>query len=244
MTVFHLKVIALVTMVIDHTGAALFPYQEFFVLRVIGRVAFPIFVYLVAEGFRHTKSPGWFLARLGAFAIISEPFFDWTLRRADIPWGVDFFNNTNIFYTLFLGGLAITLYKIADEKMWLLTPLPVVAAAWLARWFSTDYAAYGVVFIFAMYWFKDFNKRVAAMVLLCLWQQRWVVQAALRYWLLDVPYARAVDTLELMLIPATLVGVVLVLLYNGKRGPGLKWFFYAAYPAHLAVLLLIRLNYF
>jgi len=242
MTVFHLKIIALVTMIIDHVGAALFP--QYFVLRVIGRVAFPIFVYLVAEGFRHTKSPGLFLLRLGIFAVISEPFFDWTLRWAEIPFGVDFFNNTNIFYTLFLGGLAITLYKYLDEKIWLLTPLPVVAAALLAEWFSTDYGAYGVVFVFAMYWFKDVNKRVFAMILLCLWQHQVMIRYALRYWLIDTYMAEPVPMLRLMMIPATLVGVVLVLLYNGKRGIGWKWFFYVSYPAHLAAILFIRLAYF
>ena len=119
MTAFHLKIIALTTMLIDHLGAV-FPGYFGFEFRVIGRVAFPIYVYLVAEGFRHTKSPVKFLARLGAFAIISEPFFDMAIRGAELPWGVDFLNNTNIFYTLFFGGAAIYAFEIVRNK---LTPL-------------------------------------------------------------------------------------------------------------------------
>ena len=126
MTAFVLKIIALATMIIDHTGAV-FPHYFGLEFRVIGRVAFPIFVFLLAEGFRHTRSPYMFLVRLGIFAIISEPFFDLALR-ADlravdiISWqfvleNVNFFANANIFYTLFLGGVSICAYDYIRHRM-------------------------------------------------------------------------------------------------------------------------------
>jgi hypothetical protein len=86
MNAFVLKIIALISMLIDHLGAVIpevfgFAPHDVNVFRVIGRVAFPIFVYLVADGFRRTQNPGWFLLRLGLFAVISA--FLATYERED-----------------------------------------------------------------------------------------------------------------------------------------------------------------
>ena len=105
LTAFHLKVIALVIMVVDHTAAALeiipMPLNTF--LRRIGRIAFPIYAFLVAEGCRHTRSREKYLLRLGVFALISEIPFDLAFDsnwRTGVP-GIDFLNFTNVFYTMF-----------------------------------------------------------------------------------------------------------------------------------------------
>lgn len=240
---FALKIIALITMIIDHMGVV-FPETFGFEFRVIGRIAFPIYVFLIAQGFRHTKNPIKFLARLFAFAIISEPVFDWALRGANSLGDVNFFANTNIFYTLFLGGAAITAYKKIREKLhWVVAALPVLVFAWLAEYiFTSDYGAYGVIFIFVMYLLPfdnfplykgiDSYKRFAiiSMALLCLWQHEWVFTDALFYGIADVP------PIAWMLIPVTLISVLLVAFYNGKRGPNFKWLFYWSYPVHLVVL--------
>jgi len=137
MTAFTLKIIALITMIIDHVGAV-FP-QTGYELRVIGRVAFPIYVYLVADGFRYTKSPAKFLTRLLIFAIISQPFFAMALHRENFS-DISFIANTNIFYTLFLGGLAITAYNwvrkqsVASQGVLICVAfLPLPALMWLAE---------------------------------------------------------------------------------------------------------------
>jgi len=242
MSAFVLKIIALISMLIDHTGAV---FPEYFGLefRVIGRVAFPIFVFLVAEGFRYTKSPAKFLARLFVFAIISEPFFDLAFGNE-----VNFFARTNIFYTLFLGGVAICIHKFADkacraegatigQKVRIICtavvmfPFPFIAANAL----TTDYGAYGVVFIFAMYIIRNKALRIVAMVLLCLYQHQNRISIGLEHGFDVFPL------LEWMLIPATLVPVILVAFYNGKRGRSLKWVFYVAYPAHLALFYAISI---
>ena len=212
-------------MIIDHMGAIM---PEFFGLefRVIGRVAFPIFVYLVAEGFRHTKSPVKFLARLGAFALISEPVFDLALGNS-----VNFVENTNIFYTLFLGGVAIVAY----DRLRKAAIVPVLMLMWLAEFLSTDYGAYGVAFILLMYAIKPLKLRLAAMAVLCMWQHRTLIQFALQ----GILFYADQPILLLLMIPATLVPVVLVAFYNGKRGVGFKWFFYASYPVHLAILVIV-----
>ncbi|MCL1846143.1 MAG: conjugal transfer protein TraX [Defluviitaleaceae bacterium] len=258
MNAFTLKIIALVAMFIDHIGIVM---PEFFglspgmnIFRVIGRVSFPIFVYLIAEGFRHTKSPEKFLLRLGAFAVISQIPFDLAFNAQ-----INFLADTNIFYTLFLGGAAIFAYdyiargersepyprhrghvsratrslKTGDSefpKGWrgLVAFLPACAFLILAEVFSADYGGYGVAFIFFMYLIKPLKWRLAAMASLCLWQYEGTIRAIFEGH--DVP------AIFIWMIPVTLIPVVFFALYNGKRGPGLKWLFYAAYPAHLLIL--------
>jgi hypothetical protein len=213
MTAFTLKIIALTSMFIDHTGCVFPEYFGYGInpLRIVGRIAFPIFVYLLAEGFRHTKSPLKYLARLGAFALVSEVFFD-----SAFGMDIDFFNDTNIFYTLFLGGAAISAYKEFVSFNKLIALLPVFGFMLTAEYLSADYGAYGVVFIFLMYAVKHEKARLGLMALLCVWQY--------------------VYSMHVLATLVTLIPVVLVFFYNGKRGRDMKWLFYAAYPVHLAVL--------
>ena len=260
MNAFTIKIIALVSMLIDHAGAIMpeaFSFAPYGanIFRVIGRVAFPIFVYLIAEGFRHTKSPWKFLVRLGAFAIISEIPYDIAFNN-----GVNFLANTNIFYTLFLGGTAIfaweTLIKIekddneheeqhrasklrevlATARIYIVAIVPLLGAMWLAELLTADYGAYGVLFIFIMYIIRPMKWRLAAMVVLCVWQHVWILE--------HVFAGGYVPMIHWLMFPATLLPVILFALYNGKRGPGLKWLFYLAYPVHLLIFVAIVFIFF
>ena len=261
-------------MIIDHTGAV-FPHYFGLEFRVVGRVAFPIFVFLIAEGFRHTRSPCKFLVRLGIFAIISEPFFDLALRTdlraveyVNLRFfmeNINFFANTNIFYTLFLGGVAACGFNYATKwKEQQISPgekpkpqpeqgvlsafihknnLEIIAAATLiltalllAEVLTTDYASYGVAFILAMYAITNKKIRLAVMAVMCVWQHNWILEFVF------LGQTHRLDIFHIMMIPATLVTVLLVAFYNGKRGPSVKMFFYAAYPAHLAILFFIAVT--
>ena len=111
-----LKMIAVITMLIDHIGAVLLSmyqpaqkilftlfgreYTVYLIFRDIGRAAFPIFCFLLLEGFRHTRSRFLYGRNLLLFALLSE-----------IPWNLMFTNTLryerqNVFFTLFLGYLA------------------------------------------------------------------------------------------------------------------------------------------
>ena len=252
MSAFNLKIIALTAMIIDHTGSVFSDYMPSH-FRVIGRLAFPIFVYLIAQGFRHTKSPEKFLLRLFIFAIISEPAFDLSLMRSRNilmgygPWAVDFLSNTNIFYTLFLGGMAIytfqwlydtilqkaaKLFGADDDSVraisFLVAMLPVLFFMQMAGMLSTDYGAYGVLFIFLMYVIRSKKLMLLVFSIMNVLQHRYTLMFLFE----GIP----VEAKWLWMIPATLLTVPLIAVYNGKRGPSLKLFFYAAYPAHLAIL--------
>lgn len=117
LTSFHLKMIALTCMIIDHIGATVLDGPSFSILRWIGRIAFPLYAFMIAEGCRHTKSREKYLLRLGLFALVSELPFDlafWYDPRMNYSDGhspIDFFSQTNVFFTLFFGVACIHIYE-------------------------------------------------------------------------------------------------------------------------------------
>ena len=228
MTAFILKMIALSAMLIDHAGAA-FPDTFPFWFRGIGRLAYPIFVFLLAESFRHTKAREKFLIRLLAFAIISEIPYDFALGNE-----INFIDNTNIFYTLFLGGIAICQYERFKERCgWQTTAViaAILPSVLLAEILAVDYGGMGVLFIFAMYAIKPKPLQITAFGAFTLSQ--FVPLAAAYSMGIEIPQK------YLLMMPFSLAAVPLIVLYNGERGIKVKWLFYLAYPLHLTVLAVI-----
>ena len=215
-------------MLTDHL-AVVFPDIFPFWFRGIGRLAWPIFAYLLAEGFRHTKAPEKFLMRLLAFALISEIPYDLAMGNA-----ISFTANTNIFYTLFLGGTAIWLCERFKERRGWQT-MSVIAAilptAILAEILSADYGGMGVLFIFAMYAVKPITARLITAGVLTLSQ---FLPLGLAYLVgIKLPFK------YMVMIPFALAVIPLIASYNGERGYKAKWLFYCFYPAHLAVFAVI-----
>jgi len=123
------KWVAIVTMTIDHVGATLYPQYE--VLRIIGRIAFPLFNYLLVLGFESTRNVENYLIRLFLFALISQvPFY--------LAFGMEPFESLNIFFTLFAGLAFIYFYQ---KKNVLLTLFPVLVSGFL----NFDYGIYGII---------------------------------------------------------------------------------------------------
>lgn len=113
MTGFHLKLIALTTMFIDHIGAVFFPQVT--LLRVIGRISFPLYAFLIAEGCRYTRDRGKYALGLGVFALISEIPYDLALHPEFLEnglWGRNFFFQTNIFYTMFFAVASVHIFEV------------------------------------------------------------------------------------------------------------------------------------
>lgn len=137
----HLKLLAMVTMLIDHMGATLFPYALW--MRCVGRLAFPIFCFLIAEGCAHTRDKKRYAARLLGFAVLSEPAFD-------LMHGVWFtMDYQNVLWTLLLGALVCWVVDWAQTGAALWQRLPAEAAIavgfLLAQWLNTDYGGWGVL---------------------------------------------------------------------------------------------------
>lgn len=118
LSAFHLKLIALSCMIIDHIGVILLNYRVD-MLNYIGRIAFPIYAFLVAEGCRHTRDRKQYLLRLGIFALISELPFDFAFHHAmlgSFPRFENFLGLTNVFFTLFLSIACIHIFETLKNR--------------------------------------------------------------------------------------------------------------------------------
>ena len=104
-----LKIVALICMLIDHAGATLFPQCD--ILRSIGRVSFPLYAFLLAQGCKHTHSMERYLLGLGIFALISEIPYDLAFGNS-----INFLDQTNIFYTLFLSAACVYIYDSIKKQ--------------------------------------------------------------------------------------------------------------------------------
>ncbi len=153
MNSFQLKIIACILMAIDHVGAIMFPDIDLY--RIIGRLSFPIFAFLLTEGYVHTRNLKKYFIRLFIFAIIPQiPY--------SLAFGIDILN---IFFTLFFGMLAI----LVDDKInnvykkWGLI-LGIVAISELLH---MDYGYYGIIMIFLFKKYKDnWKKLIITLILL------------------------------------------------------------------------------
>lgn len=140
-----LKLIALLTMVIDHVGAVLYP--NIIVLRMIGRISFPIFAYLLALGYKSTHDAKKYLKRLLLFGLLSE-----------IPYILAFnSDNLNIFFTLALGLMAIMFFEKKEN-------LYVIIVFCFAVFAHVDYGIYGVFVIFFMYVYVYYSKMIGTIL--------------------------------------------------------------------------------
>ncbi len=222
-----LKLLACALMLVDHLGSIFFPHEP--VMRAIGRLAYPLFAYLIAEGYSHSKDRTSYLGRLFLLSLVSQPFYMFAFRYPVIHF--------NVFFTLAAGLYAIYAYE--KKKSF----IPVFLAAVSTEFVKASYGMPGVLMIFAMHYFMGNHKKMFLWVLIAavLCTVRGIVW---RYfddpnfvpsiaWV--VPHAR-VSLME----PIAALSVPLISLYNGKLGPKLRYFFYAFYPGHLAILGTIR----
>lgn len=201
---FTLKWIAMLTMLVDHTGMALFP--QYPVLRIIGRLAFPIYCFLLVEGAVYTSNWKKYLGRLLLFALISELPFDLARRGQVVA-----FDAQNVFFTLSFGLLAVIILK--EQKNSLAAWIAALVLVLAAEFFRTDYGGGGVMIILIFYLLREhmllksfcFGAEI-------LWGYGGIENYAL-----------------LALAP-------IVCYNGKKGPGGLKYLFYVFYPAHLLLL--------
>ena len=212
-----LKLIAMISMVFDHVGDMFFPGALW--MRMIGRLAMPLFSFCIAEGYAHTKNKQRYLMRMGVFALVSEIPFDLAFE------GRVGLGHQNIMLSFFLAILALMVFdRIRGEGKehaagkTLLGILCVCAVAVLALLLRADYTLFAVLAVFLFYVLRNRHPLL-----------RCGVGVGFLALTRTVGYYRATG---LSLIP--------LLLYNGKRGRGLKWLFYAFYPGHLLLLYLLK----
>lgn len=211
LTGFTLKWIAILSMLIDHVQKVFFRHAAGIFVKIPGRLAFPIFCYLLVEGFHHTKDVRKYRGRLFLFALLSEVPFDLALYgKAFVP------QSQNVFFTLFLGMWMMCIlekYKHAYDIYKIAIYLLIGGISIVLR---TDYSFMGITMIFLFYWFRyEEAKRNIFIVILNISS--------------GIPQCFG----ALALVPINL--------YNGARGLWMKYFFYLFYPGHLLILYLLTL---
>ena len=210
-----LKGLAAASMVVDHVGVALLP--QLWLLRCVGRLAFPIYAFFLAQGFRYTKSRAKYLARLAGFALLSEIPFDYMVYGQAFVW-----QGQNVMFTLALALLALA---CLEKGGWWTTG--AVACCLAAEALRTDYGSFGVLLPVTSFYLWPRGKGLWALVFLAMC---WLWEFA------PIPGAP---------VPMEALGVAAALplaLYHGGRGtegPVVRWGFYAVYPLHMGVLALI-----
>lgn len=136
-----LKILAMALMLLDHMGLALFPEPGW--MRVLGRLAFPIFAFLIAQGYQHTRDFRRYCRRLLAFGLISEIPFD--LLASGRLFSL---SGQNVMFTLLLGLIAIHSWEKRRHPLLFLT----LAAAIIGR---TDYSIFGVLMVLQFHVFRN-----------------------------------------------------------------------------------------
>lgn len=215
-----LQIIAIFTMTIDHIAYYLFPDLTLF--RIIGRLAFPLFAFMIVEGFKQTHSRSKYFLRLLLTALVTQVLFYFAASH----FGFNY--SHNVMFTL---AFALISLICAEQGGFYIIAIPLLALA--AGAFECEYGTYGVLMIVGFYYAeKIFSKNcylrvlaqfvvLVAMMLSQTFHAGWPIQA----------YA--------------ILAIIPIALYSGKKGRRLpRLFGYVYYPAHIAVFLLIKLLFF
>jgi hypothetical protein len=212
-----LKILAIATMTLDHLGVLLYP--ELIFLRIIGRLAFPLFAYLLALGLKSTRKPRKYIITLLIFGLISQiPYF--------IVFNIHPFERLNIFFSLFLGALTIYYFK----KKSFLAFVPII----LSLVFNTEGSLYVVLTILFMNLLLD-DKKIGVLTLFALnlpFLFESNIQSNIQVF--------ALATLPLVLLHlAKRLKFEIIISDNSFLYAIRKYFFYVYYPLHLAILFML-----
>lgn len=212
-----LKVIAMISMVIDHVALYLMEHGTILyeTMRCFGRIAFPVFAFLIAEGFIHTRNRYRYFFTLLGFAVISE-----------IPWyllnGAD--GTHNVMFTLALGVATLMVLENLLQRSMVLGFFWTLGMAGLACWLGVDYEWRGILLIIISYIYNTYSHSFPysrGMQLFCTF----------------------VFTMHYGAIGAV-IGCMVLYLYNGTRGfvqgSIAKYGFYAFYPVHFILILQLQ----
>ena len=277
-----LKTIAIITMFIDHLGYTLIYELDargtfnfitggkvdlavYSAFRLIGRIAFVIFCFLLVEGFFHTSDRKKYALRLMCGAVISEIPFDLMCEKKLIDRTYQ-----NVFFTLLIGFVTVWAVDtiLSRDRSRILRILAcagvILAGLTLAEVIRSDYSSLGVGLILVFYFFR-YNK--AALLIAAFAEYfighiisdliSWIITGTGRYGLSYIRNLISADLAKTLLylsrnVIGQMVGVltalILIMTYNHSRGRQLpKYFYYAFYPVHMLALyciLRLYLHYF
>lgn len=232
MSAYILKLIAIITMTIDHSSYLIYGANLSW-MNYIGRIAFPIFAFQISEGYTHTKNLKKYFARLILFALISEIPYAW--------FSYMFFSGIklNIIFTLIVGLFAIYIYDLLVQKgkkqkkesvssYKLLGVMIAIFLAFLADGIGLDYGFYGVFLIFTFYALHN-NTILRNLGVIILTSIYYLPTLMVTNFSLSI----------IILALFTLIPLIFINMYKGEKGKNFKLLFYIFYPMHLSILCLI-----
>ena len=228
----RLKIIAVVTMLTDHIGAYLFPNVMLF--RMIGRISFPIFAFMIAEGCRYTKNKKRYLLNMAVLSLVTYLLFYSVSspKFLRIP-----FTFTLSVIMIFVLGKTFAVFRgdcgMAKKCLYAFVALTAVILIWkLDRIFIIDYGFYGImtpVLVSVVSWINNIPQRDNNADVV----KSRIIMLATALWFVYSRYG-GVQIYSFFAIP-------LLALYNGRRENILpKYFFYIFYPLHLAVIFAVK----
>lgn len=206
-------------MLLDHIGATM---VRGYPLRIIGRIAFPIFCYLMAEGAYYTKNSRKYCIRLVIGMLLSELPFDLAFR------GKPTWEYQSVMVTLLLGFVVVEI--IQNTRYDLVKLLAVGGGFALAEWANTDYGGCGVLLVVLFSQTRGKLWLQTVMLVLFSWILNSVRVPVLGY---DIP-------IELFSVFA----MIPIARYSGRKATSsraVQWGFYLFYPVHLTVLVFVRM---
>lgn len=216
-----LKIVAILSMAADHVGAILYP--DLLWLHIVGRLAFPLFAYLIALGIESTSKPQKYLATLLIFAFVSQvPYY--------LAFGIQPFERLNILFSLFTSALVLYFYNKKNLETFAL----VLAVAVLASIFLNMEGSFYVIFTVGAMKLLKSKPELGILALLAL----------------NLIFLPDIQMLALLAVPLIFLHVKNYLKIettisdNSHLYSVRKYAFYVFYPLHLGLLYLIGISFF
>ena len=215
LTAAHLRILALFLMLLDHMWATVVPGNLW--MNCVGRMAFPIFAFQIAEGYRRTHDFRGYCKRLAIFALVSEIPFNLMISGSPRFW-----YHQNVMLTLLLGLLSCRAWD--QRKWWQLVLLGLAGVLTFP-----DYGILGVCTVLMFHVFRGQKLLQLAMLVAINWFGFEGQQLVL-------------GTFKLPIQAFAILAILPIWLYNGEKGRGGKWLQYGSYvfyPAHMLLLWLL-----
>lgn len=230
MSSFALHIIAMIFMLCDHMWATILDYEW---LTCIGRIAFPIFAFLITEGYIHTSNINKYIKRMVIFAIITEIPFNLMVSASPIyPF------HQNVLWTFVISLLTLKYLNFDNVKNSFKSILIILLAIIIATVTMCDYFGAGVMMVVGFYIFR---KSKFLQLLMMIYVNMILIQGY------SYPIDIAGYTYYFPQQGFAVLSLIFIWLYNGKQGYHAKWFkifCYAFYPLHMLILYLLTIVLF
>ena len=232
-----LHIMAMLFMLCDHLWGTIVPGNDW--LTCVGRITFPIFAFMIVEGYFHTSSLKKYMGRLLVFALLSEIPFNLAMgSRVFYPI------HQNVLWSFLISLLLISWNERVKNsgKLWkriAVGGISIVLGAVLRLLTMVDYYHAGVLTVLTFYFFRGKKWWNYIAQLFCLWYINMEMLGGFGY-----EVALFGKTFFFMRQGLALLALIPIWLYKGERGHqsrAFRWFCYAFYPVHLLVLGLLKL---